>query len=117
MQKIGVFVCWCGSNIAGTVDVAQVVEAVRQIPDVAYAIDYKYMCSEQGQELIRKAVADYKLDRLVVCSCSPRMHEATFRKCAEGVGINPYMVEIANIREQCSWVLKDKDEATAKAIN
>ena len=60
MQKIGVFVCWCGSNIAGTVDVAQVVEAVRQIPDVAYAIDYKYMCSEQGQELIRKAVADYK---------------------------------------------------------
>lgn len=61
MQKIGVFVCWCGSNIAGTVDVAQVVEAVRQIPDVAYAIDYKYMCSEQGQELIRKAVADYKL--------------------------------------------------------
>ena len=62
MQKIGVFVCWCGSNIAGTVDVAQVVEAVRQIPDVAYAIDYKYMCSEQGQELIRKAVADYKLD-------------------------------------------------------
>ena len=116
MQKIGVFVCWCGSNIAGTVDVAQVVEAVRQIPDVAYAIDYKYMCSEQGQELIRKAVADYKLDRLVVCSCSPRMHEATFRKCAEGVGINPYMVEIANIREQCSWVLKDKAEATAKAI-
>lgn len=116
MQKIGVFVCWCGSNIAGTVDVAQVVEAVRRIPDVAYAIDYKYMCSEQGQELIRKAVADYKLDRLVVCSCSPRMHEATFRKCAEGVGINPYMVEIANIREQCSWVLKDKAEATAKAI-
>lgn len=116
MQKIGVFVCWCGSNIAGTVDVAQVVEAVRQIPDVAYAIDYKYMCSEQGQELIRKAVADYKLDRLVVCSCSPRMHEATFRKCAEGVGINPYMVEIANIREQCSWVLKDKAEATVKAI-
>ena len=86
MQKIGVFVCWCGSNIAGTVDVAQVVEAVRQIPDVAYAIDYKYMCSEQGQELIRKAVADYKLDRLVVCSCSPRMHEATFRKCAETDG-------------------------------
>lgn len=116
MQKIGVFVCWCGSNIAGTVDVAQVVEAVRQIPDVAYAVDYKYMCSEQGQELIRQAVREYGLNRLVVCSCSPRMHEATFRKCAEGVGINPYMVEIANIREQCSWVLKDKAEATAKAI-
>lgn len=116
MQKIGVFVCWCGSNIAGTVDVAQVVEAVRQIPDVAYAVDYKYMCSEQGQELIRQAVREYGLNRLVVCSCSPRMHEATFRKCAEGIGINPYMVEIANIREQCSWVLKDKAEATAKAI-
>lgn len=116
MQKIGVFVCWCGSNIAGTVDVAAVVEAVRQVPDVAYAIDYKYMCSEQGQELIRQAVHDYKLDRIVVCSCSPRMHEATFRKCAESVGINSYMVEIANIREQCSWVLKDKAEATAKAI-
>ena len=116
MQKIGVFVCWCGSNIAGTVDVAAVVEAVRQVPDVAYAVDYKYMCSEQGQEIIRQAVHDYKLDRIVVCSCSPRMHEATFRKCAESVGINSYMVEIANIREQCSWVLKDKEEATAKAI-
>lgn len=116
MQKIGVFVCWCGSNIAGTVDVAQVVEAVRQIPDVDYAVDYKYMCSEQGQELIRQAVREYGLNRLVVCSCSPRMHEATFRKCAEGIGINPYMVEIANIREQCSWVLKDKAAATAKAI-
>ncbi|WP_299449158.1 CoB--CoM heterodisulfide reductase iron-sulfur subunit A family protein [uncultured Phascolarctobacterium sp.] len=116
MQKIGVFVCWCGSNIAGTVDVAAVAEAVRQIPDVVFATDYKYMCSEQGQAIIRQAVQDYQLDRIVVCSCSPRMHEATFRKCAESVGINPYMVEIANIREQCSWVLKDKAEATAKAI-
>lgn len=116
MQKIGVFVCWCGSNIAGTVDVAAVAEAARQIPDVAFATDYKYMCSEQGQAIIRQAVQDYQLDRIVVCSCSPRMHEATFRKCAESVGINPYMVEIANIREQCSWVLKDKAEATAKAI-
>jgi len=116
VQKIGVFVWWCGSNIAGTVDVAAVAEAVRQIPDVAFATDYKYMCSEQGQAIIRQAVQDYQLDRIVVCSCSPRMHEATFRKCAESVGINPYMVEIANIREQCSWVLKDKAEATAKAI-
>ncbi len=116
MQKIGVFVCWCGSNIAGTVDVAQVVEAVKQVPDVAYAVDYKYMCSEQGQALIHAAVREHGLDRLVVCSCSPRMHEATFRKCAEQVGMNPYMVEIANIREQCSWVIKDKEKATAKAI-
>ena len=117
MQKIGVFVCWCGSNIAGTVDVAAVVEAVKQIPDVAYAVDYKYMCSEEGQKLIKDAVAEYGLDRLVVCSCSPRMHEATFRKCAESIGINPYMVEIANIREQCSWVLKDKAIATEKLFN
>ena len=117
MQRIGVFVCWCGSNIAGTVDVAKVVEAVKAIPDVAFATDYKYMCSEQGQEIIRNAVREHGLDRIVVCSCSPRMHEGTFRKCAEGVGINPYMVEIANIREQCSWVLKDKEVATAKAIS
>ena len=116
MQRIGVFVCWCGSNIAGTVDVKAVVEAVKEIPDVAFAADYKYMCSEEGQKLIRDSVAEYKLDRIVVCSCSPRMHEATFRKCAEGVGINPYMVEIANIREQCSWVIKDKAVATEKAI-
>lgn len=117
MQRIGVFVCWCGSNIAGTVDVVKVVEAVKLIPDVAFATDYKYMCSEQGQEIIRHAVQEHNLDRIVVCSCSPRMHEATFRKCAEGVGINPYMVEIANIREQCSWVLKDKEIATEKAIS
>lgn len=116
MQKIGVFVCWCGSNIAGTVDVAAVVEAVKKIPDVAYAVDYKYMCSEEGQKIIKDAVAEYGLDRIVVCSCSPRMHEATFRKCAESIGINPYMVEIANIREQCSWVLKDVKVATEKAI-
>ena len=112
MQKIGVFVCWCGSNIAGTVDVAAVVEAVRQVPDVAYAVDYKYMCSEQGQEIIRQAVQDHKLDRIVVCSCSPRMHETTFRKTAERAGLNPYMVEIANIREHCSWIHKDKEAGT-----
>lgn len=116
MQRIGVFVCWCGSNIAGTVDVAAVAEAMRQIPDVAYAADYKYMCSEEGQNLIKEAVKAHGLDRLVVCSCSPRMHESTFRKCAQSIGINPYLVEIANIREQCSWVLKDKEQATAKAI-
>lgn len=88
MQKIGVFVCWCGSNIAGTVDVAQVVEAVRQIPDVAYAIDYKYMCSEQGQELIRKAVADYKLDRLC-CVSVAAYDEQPSSNVRRGVGIIP----------------------------
>lgn len=116
MQRIGVFVCWCGSNIAGTVDVAKVAAACREIPDVAFAADYKYMCSEQGQQLIKDAVVEHELDRIVVCSCSPRMHEHTFRRCGESIGINPYLVEIANIREQCSWVLKDKAAATEKAI-
>jgi len=116
LQKIGVFVCWCGSNIAATVDVAAVAEAVKTEPGVVYATDYQYMCSEGGQARIRQAIADYGLTGIVVCSCSPRMHEATFRKTAAAAGLNPYMVEIANIREHCSWIHKDKDEATAKAI-
>ena len=116
MQKIGVFVCWCGSNIAATVDVARVVAAAREVPGVVYAADYPYMCSEQGQDLVARAIREHGLNRLVVCACSPRMHEKTFRACAERNGINPYQVEIANIREQCAWILKDKDEATAKAI-
>ncbi|MBE7056190.1 MAG: CoB--CoM heterodisulfide reductase iron-sulfur subunit A family protein [Ruminococcaceae bacterium] len=116
MQRIGVFVCWCGSNIAATVDVAKVVEAVRNEPGVCYAQDYQYMCSEAGQGLIKTAIKEHGLTGIVVCSCSPRMHEATFRKTAEAAGVNPYMVEIANIREHCSWIHKDKDEATEKAI-
>lgn len=116
MQKIGVFVCWCGSNIAATVDVAKVVESVKAIPDVAFATDYKYMCSEAGQEIFKNAIKEYKLTRAVICSCSPRMHEGTFRKAAAEAGLNPFLVEIANIREQCSWVHKDKAVATEKAI-
>jgi len=116
LQRIGVFVCWCGSNIAATVDVAKVVEAVRNEPGVCYAQDYQYMCSEAGQGLIKTAIKEHGLTGIVVCSCSPRMHEATFRKTAEAAGVNPYMVEIANIREHCSWIHKDKDEATEKAI-
>ncbi len=116
MQRIGVFVCWCGSNIAATVDVAKVVEAVRNEPGVCYAQDYQYMCSEAGQGLIKTAIKEHGLTGIVVCSCSPRMHEATFRKTAEAAGLNPYMVEIANIREHCSWIHKDKDEATEKAV-
>ena len=116
MQKIGVFVCWCGSNIAATVDVARVAESVRSIPDVAFATDYRYMCSEGGQTLLRQAVKEHGLSRIVVCACSPRMHEATFRKAAKAAGLNPYLVEIANIREHCSWVHKDKEVGTAKAI-
>lgn len=116
MQKIGVFVCWCGSNIAATVDVAKVVEAVKSEPGVCYATDYQYMCSEAGQSLIKQAIKDYGLTGIVICSCSPRMHEATFRKTAQAAGLNSYMVEIANIREHCSWIHKDMTEATEKAI-
>ena len=116
MQKIGVFVCWCGSNIAGTVDVAAVVEAATHEPGVVYSTDYQYMCSEGGQSAIRKAVAEHGLTGMVICACSPRMHETTFRKTAAAAGLNPYMVQMANIREHCSWVHKDKNAATDKAI-
>ncbi|MBE5767679.1 MAG: CoB--CoM heterodisulfide reductase iron-sulfur subunit A family protein [Clostridiales bacterium] len=116
MQKIGVFVCWCGSNIAATVDVKAVAEAVKSEPGVVFATDYQYMCSEGGQARIRDAIKEYGLTGIVVCSCSPRMHEATFRKTAESAGLNPYMVEIANVREQCSWIHRDMPEATEKAI-
>ena len=116
MHKIGVFVCWCGSNIAATVDVKAVAEAASKEPCVAYATDYQYMCSESGQNLIIEAIKEHHLTGVVICSCSPRMHETTFRKAVQKAGLNPYMVEIANIREQCSWIHKDMEEATAKAI-
>lgn len=116
MQRIGVFVCWCGSNIAGTVDVKAVAAALKNEPGVVFSTDYQYMCSQAGQNLIKDAIAEHKLTGIVICSCSPRMHEATFRKTAASAGINPYMVEIANVREQCSWVHKDMPTGTAKAI-
>ena len=116
MQRIGVFVCHCGTNIAGTVDVKAVAEALGKEQSVVFSTDYTYMCSESGQNLIKDTIVSHKLTGVVVCSCSPRMHEATFRKAAASVGLNPYMVEIANIREQCSWIHKDKAEATEKAI-
>ena len=100
MQRVGVFVCWCGSNIAGTVDVKAVAEALKNEPGVVFSTDYQYMCSQAGQNMIKDAVKEHKLTGIVVCSCSPRMHEATFRKTAASAGINPYMVEIANVREQ-----------------
>lgn len=116
MNRIGVFICHCGTNIAGTVDVARVAETIKSEPDVVFAADYQYMCSENGQQLIKNAIKDYNLTGIVVGSCSPRMHEATFRKAAASMGLNPYMVEIANIREQCSWIHKDREEATEKAL-
>ncbi len=116
MQRIGVFVCWCGSNIAATVDVKQVAEALGKEPGVVFSTDYQYMCSQSGQEMIQEAIREHRLTGVVICSCSPRMHEATFRKTCQKAGLNPYMVEIANIREQCSWIHKDKITATEKAV-
>ncbi|MDE7294572.1 MAG: CoB--CoM heterodisulfide reductase iron-sulfur subunit A family protein [Oscillospiraceae bacterium] len=116
MQRIGVFVCHCGTNIAATVDVKAVAEAMKNEPGVVFSVDYQYMCSEAGQNLIQDTIKEQKLTGVVVCSCSPRMHEATFRKAAAKAGINSYMVEIANIREQCSWIHKDIMTATEKAI-
>ena len=116
MQRIGVFVCHCGTNIAGTVDTKAVAEALGREQCVVFATDYTYMCSESGQNLIKDTIKNEKLTGVVVCSCSPRMHEATFRKTAAAAGLNPYMVEIANIREQCSWVHKEMPIGTEKAI-
>ena len=117
MQRVGVFVCWCGNNIAGTVDVEKVAEAAKDIPGVVYSINYQYMCSEIGQTMLKDAIKEHNLTRVVVASCSPRMHETTFRNAAEKAGLNPYLVEIANIREHCSWVHKNKEEGTEKAIS
>ena len=116
MLRIGVSVCHCGSNIAATVDVKKVVEMALQESGVFHAEDYPYMCSEAGQSRIAAAIREKGLTGIVVCSCSPRMHETTFRKAAEKAGINPYLVEIANIREHCSWIHKDMEEATRKAV-
>ncbi len=116
MRRIGVFVCHCGTNIASTVDVKAVADTLGKEPAVVFATDYPYMCSEAGQNIIKEAIKEHKLEGVVVCSCSPRMHEATFRKAVQSAGLNPYMLEVANIREQCSWIHKDKAEGTAKAI-
>ena len=117
MPRIGVFVCHCGTNIAGTVDVERVVEEVQKHPDVAFATHYTYMCSDPGQQLIRGTVQREGLDGVVVSACSPAMHEATFRKATRMAGLNPYRCEIANIREQVSWVHQgDPEAATRKAV-
>jgi len=117
VARIGVFVCHCGLNIASTVDVDRVVEAIRGYPGVAFAADYTYMCSDPGQDLIRTSIRDHGLDGVVVAACSPAMHEATFRKAARVAGLNPYQVEVANIREQVSWPHRGAPkEATRKAV-
>lgn len=116
MQRIGVFICWCGSNISATVDVVKVAEVIKNEPGVVFSANYQYMCSENGQQLIKQAIKEHNLTGVVIGACSPRMHENTFRKAAAEAGLNPYMVEIANIREHCSWIHKDMDEATEKAV-
>lgn len=117
MKKIGVFVCRCGSNIAGTLNVDKVVEEVSGLDGVAHAESYRYFCSDPGQAIVESAVKGKDLDGVVIAACSPTMHEATFRKTVARAGLNPYRCEIANIREQCSWVHQAaKEEATAKAV-
>jgi len=113
--RIGVYVCHCGTNIAANVTVEQVAEYAATLPNVAVARDYLYMCSDPGQEMIQRDIEEYGLTRVVVASCSPRMHEPTFRGAAQQAGLNPYLVETANIREQCSWVHTDREQATEKA--
>ena len=117
MTKIGVYICHCGVNIASSVDVERVKKAAEKHPSVAIARTYAYMCSDPGQDLIRKDIKEHGLDRIVVAACSPRMHEMTFRKTCESEGVNAYCFEMTNIREQCSWVHADIDAATAKAID
>lgn len=114
-KRVGVFVCDCGANIASVVDTEKVAEFASKIPGVAFATTYKYMCSDPGQEQIRKAIQEHQLEQVVVASCSPRMHEGTFRKAVAAGGINAYMFEMVNIREQDSWVHHDREQATKKA--
>ena len=114
-RRIGVYICHCGSNIAGTVDVQAVTEFAQGLPSVVIARDYMYMCSDPGQDLIREDIKNLGLNRVVVASCSPLMHERTFRRVCESAGLNKYLFEMANIREHCSWVTEDREAATEKA--
>ncbi len=114
--RIGVYVCHCGLNIAQSVDCVQVAESVSSTNDVVVSKDIVYACSEPGQQAIKNDILDNHLDRVVIASCSPRLHEPTFKNMVQSVGLNPYMMEMANLREQCSWVhMNDKANATIKA--
>ncbi|MCL2501049.1 MAG: CoB--CoM heterodisulfide reductase iron-sulfur subunit A family protein [Defluviitaleaceae bacterium] len=116
-MRIGVFVCHCGNNIKATVDAAYITERLRDDSSVVCSAEFPYLCAEGGQKLITEAIAEHNLTGVVICACSPRMHETTFRKAAAKAGLNPYRLEIANIREQCAWVHKNKEEATEKALS
>jgi len=111
----GVYVCHCGTNIAGKVDVAAVAEYARHLDHVVLARDYTYMCSDPGQDLIKQDIKEQGLNRVVVASCTPLMHESTFRRACQEGGLNPFFFQMANIREHCSWVVDDPALATEKA--
>ena len=116
--RIGVYVCHCGSNIAQTVDCPRVAEEAGQIEGVVVSKDIGYACSEPGQQQIKNDILENDLDRIVIASCSPRLHESTFRQMLKSIGINPYLLEMANLREQCSWVhINEPEEATNKALD
>jgi len=117
MARIGVFVCHCGENIGRTVDCVRVAEALATLPGVAHAVDYKYMCSDPGQLMIKQAIADKGLTGVVVAACSPHMHEKTFRRACAAAGLNPFLCEMANVREHCSWIHEDRVAATEKAVD
>lgn len=116
--RVGVFVCHCGLNIAGTVDCAEVARRAAELQDVVYSVDNKYTCSEPGQQQIKEMIKEHALNRVVVASCSPRMHEVTFRTVLKEAGLNPYLLEMANLREHCSWVhINEPAKATEKAFD
>ena len=117
MTSIGAYICHCGTNIAGTVDIEELVKKVGKIKGVTVARDYKYLCSSPGQEIIKNDLEKENLDRIVIAACAPQMHESTYRKIMVNAGKNPYLLEIANIREQASWVHSDKDRTTEKAYD
>jgi heterodisulfide reductase subunit A2 len=114
--RIGVYICWCGTNISKVVDVEKVAQEAGNEAHVVISKSYQYMCSDPGQDMIVNDIKEHKLNRIVVAACSPRIHELTFRKTIEKVGLNPYLFEMANIREQVSWVHSDREFATQKAM-
>ncbi len=118
LSRIGVYICHCGLNIAQTVDCKKVAQTAAELDNVIVSKDLGYACSEPGQQEIKKDIIEHDLDRIVIGSCSPRLHEPTFRQMMHGAGLNPFLLEMANLREQCSWVhIKEPDAATNKAID
>ena len=113
--KTGVYICHCGTNIAATVDVAALAGFAGRLESVVISRDYAYMCSDPGQNLIKQDIKDFGLNRVVVASCTPLMHEPTFRRACAEAGLNPFFFQMANIREHCSWVVNDRQQATEKA--